>query len=163
MNKWLWFQAASFQVIWLSAVLGGNQWIALSIVILCTNFVFTPSRADDLKVLPIAFIGIAIDAVFTTLGVFEFEQFPAWLIILWLGFVLNFGHSLKVIHKIKLYWQIIIGALGGCYAYIVSWKLGAVEFPLGGIMTACLLAVAWAISFPLFMRADRYLRAFRHE
>ena len=160
---WHWFQPINFQLIWLSAVLGGNQWIVFPIVLLCLHFVITPNRQRDLKVLPLAIIGITLDAVLTQLNIFKFVQYPFWLVVLWLGFVLNFGHSLKFLRKLKKPWLMIIGSIGGCYAYLASWKLGAVALPLGAPFSVIVLLIAWALILPLLVKIDLYLREGQHE
>lgn len=158
MNRWSWFQAISFQVLWFSCVLGGNAWLAAPIAILGLHLVLSPCLKADVKVLSLALIGVSLDASLSLVNVFAFQQIPLWLVLLWLGFVLNFGHSLRFLRHLHLLWQIVIGAAGGCYAYLASWKLGAVEFPLGLINTACIIAVAWALLLPMLVSADAKLR-----
>lgn len=158
MKHWLLLQAVTFQVIWLASVLGGNQWLPVSLAALCVHFSFSPCRKQDTYILPLACLGLALDTLLTLLGVFAFSQLPVWLLVLWLGFVLNFGHSLKVLKKLSSIWLAIIGAMGGCYAYLASWKLGAVDIPLGTPTTAVVLLMSWAILFPILVKADIYIR-----
>ena len=158
MTTWHWFQPISFQVIWISAVLGGNQWLVVPLFLMCLHFVLSPCRREDIKVLPLALMGVALDATLTHLGFFRFPQFPIWLLVLWFGFVLNFGHSLKFLRKLRIFWLIVIGSVGGCYAYLASWKLDAVVLPFGVLVTACVLVVCWAIIFPILVKADLYIR-----
>ena len=155
---WNWFQPLSFQIIWLASVLGGNQWLAVPLCILALHFALSPSRAQDLKVISLALIGITTDSLLTHFGVFNFEQIPLWLWVLWAGFVLNFGHSMKFLRRLNSYWLILLGAVGGCYSYIISWKLGAVNFPFSLPLTAGVLVVYWAIIFPILVKLDIYLR-----
>lgn len=156
-------QAISFQVIWLTAVLAGNRGLPVVFTLLLMHFIFSPTRMQDIKILPLAFIGIAVDISLTLIGVFQFNELPLWLIALWFAFVLNFSHSLKFLHKIKFIGLMALGAVGGCYAYIASWKLGAAELPLGLFPSSAILLVVWAIMFPLLIRADGILRGYRNE
>ena len=158
MNPWRWFQAVSFQIIWPTTVLGGNQWLILPLCILLLHFILSPCRQKDLQIMALALMGIATDMALMQLGVFVFSEWPLWLLVLWFAFVLNFGHSLAFLRRLQVIWLILIGAVGGCYAYLASWKLGAVELPLGLWATSCILLVLWAIIFPLLVKADLYIR-----
>ena len=158
MHVWRWFQPISFQLIWLTAILGGNQWLLLALFILFLHFMLSPCRQEDLRILPLALIGIVTDISLAQLGLFKFAAWPLWLPVLWLAFVLNFGHSLTFLRRLRMFWLMLIGALGGCYAYLASWKLGAVEFPQGIWITSLLLLIIWAIMLPLLVKADVYFR-----
>lgn len=161
MNIWFWIQAITFQAIWLISVLGGNTWAALTLPLLLLHFLLSPCPKKDFKILPLAIIGISLDMTLTQLGVFYFDKYPLWLLILWFSFVLNFSHSLTFLRKFKLMWQITLGAVGGCYAYVVSWKLGAVHFPLGVLTTSIILIICWSILLPILIHADHYLREYK--
>ena len=158
MKLWLWIQALGFQVIWFLAVVGKNARLIFPFSILILQLYLSPRTKDDLKILPLALLGIFLDLSFTKLGLFVFDSFPWWLITLWLSFVLNFGHSLIFLRNLKLYWQSILGAAGGCYAYLLSWKLDAVDLPMGAIISGSIIAVAWACILPLMIRSDRFMR-----
>jgi hypothetical protein len=158
MNKWQWFQLISFQLIWLSAVLGRNQWIFIPIGILALHFMLTPNRASDIKVMVLAASGFALDLLLLKAGVFKFDEPPYWLAVLWGAFVLNFAYSLMFLRKVRWYLLCLIGGISGSYAYIISSKLGAVELPLGTLTSGLLLALVWAVIVPLLARCDEWLR-----
>ncbi len=159
MTPWQWFQLASFQVLWLCAVIGRNQWLLVPVAILSLHFVFTPNRKADFKVLSLAVAGIAVDGALFIFGVFEFSEPPLWLAILWLAFVLNLGHSLIYLRRLSLHWLLIVGALAGSYAYLISWKLGAVDLPLGAVLSGLIIAAIWALLMPVLVKADQRIRA----
>jgi hypothetical protein len=158
MNRWQWFQLISFQVIWFVAVFGRNQWLLVALLILLLHFAFSPEKKSDLKVLSLALLGIGIDAMLTAFGVFQFDETPFWLAVLWLAFVLNFGHSLLYLRRLKTPWLVALGACAGCYVYLLSWKLGAVVLPLGVLFTGLLVGVIWAVLLPIMVKADQRLR-----
>ena len=158
MNTWRWFQPISFQIIWLACVLGGNEWLFIPGLILVAHFILTPSFKNDLQILPLIFLGCALDVFFTQIGLFVFEVFPFWLMMLWVAFVLNFGHSLGFLRRLKLTWLMIIGAIGGSYAYWISWQLGAVTWPYGPILSTSVIAITWSILLPILVRGDLYFR-----
>lgn len=158
MNRWQWFQLVSFQIIWLTAVLGGNQWLSVSIFILLLHFIFSPNRYTDFKILSLALIGIAVDGGLTLMGFYEFNQPPYWLAVLWLGFSLNFGYSLIYLRRLRTHYRVVLGAGAGCYAYLASWKLGAVDLPLGVLVSAVVIAAFWAVLLPVLVVADQKIR-----
>jgi hypothetical protein len=163
MTLWQWFQPVSFQIMWLTLILGGNTWLAVSVAILVAHFVLSPSRSEDFKILLLAFVGFSADLIMAHLGFFIFNQWPLWLLILWAAFVLNLGHSMRFLRRLKLIYLMNIGALGGAYAYWVSWKLGAVEWPYGTALTVVLVAAIWAIILPLFVKVDLLTRKPHHD
>jgi len=151
-NKtWIWFQPINFQIVWLIAVLGGNKFIALTIGLVCIHYWFSPSCKKDLLMLPFALLGYSIDLILMQQGFFQFQEWPHWLLILWIAFVLNFGHSLSFLLKFKIPVLMIIGAMGGSYAYWASWKLDAVEWPNETLITFALIASLWALILPVLV------------
>ena len=156
--QWFWIQFVIFQAIWLIAILGGNQWLALCLILLAIHFFVTPSRSQDWRVLPIALIGIVLDAGFTLVGLFEFDQFPVWLGLLWVGFILTLGHSLAWLRKLPRLALVPIGAVAGTASYLAGWRLDAVELPFGMGASAAALAVAWALLLPVLVILDDRIR-----
>tara|TARA_X000000950_G_scaffold255862_1_gene320870 strand:+ start:1924 stop:2382 length:459 start_codon:yes stop_codon:yes gene_type:complete len=148
----------SFQVIWLLAILGGNQLLPLVIIILACHLALSPERRQDLLLLPLALLGFSIDLVIMLCGFYSFDEWPYWLFFLWFAFVQNFGHSLRFLRKLNIVYTIPLGAAGGCYAYWASWKLGAVAWPQGAVSTLMLLAALWAFIIPALITMDKRLR-----
>jgi hypothetical protein len=159
MKYWLVLQAVIFQAIWFACIFGGNQWLALSVALLLVHFFISPNKYADFKVLPLALIGFGIDYLLILVGVFDFDEAPLWLGILWLAFVLNFGHSLNFLHRLTPWWLISIGAISGCYVYVISWYLGAVALPMGVVISGFIVGGIWAITLPLYVKADQYIRS----
>jgi hypothetical protein len=157
-TKWLLFQAVSFQVMWIALIWGGNSWLPVSVAILIMHFVLSPSRLHDAKVLPLALGGFGIDLVMTKLGFFVFVQWPLWLLVLWVAFVLNLGHSMRFLRNFKPLYLIIFSAAGGIYAYWASWKFGAVDLPHGPILTLSIVALTWSMFLPLCVKVDGLIR-----
>lgn len=157
--KWLWIQILLFNLIWTVGVLGGNPFIVLGISALILHFWLTPTRVEDLMILPLAFIGIAVDLTLISVGVFSFDTIPWWLAIIWFAFVLSFEHSLKFLRNLNWYFLVILGAAGGTWSYLAGWKLGAVELPLGWEITAIVVAVCWSVLLPALVKLDEILRA----
>ena len=163
MTMWQWFQPVSFQLMWVALIFGGNTWLPISIAILVIHFILSPSRINDIKILPLAFSGFLIDLCMMQTGFFSFEQWPVWLLILWVAFMLNLGHSLRFLRKFKLPYLVIFSAAGGVYAYWASWKFGAVDLPYGPLITLAMVGAIWAIFLPLCVKADALIRKPHHE
>lgn len=158
MSRWQWSQLIVFQLLWFVAVLGKNDWVILGILILSLHFILSPQRRSDWRVIPIALLGISVDSLFTISGLFAFESFPIWLGVLWIGFVLSLGHSLAWMRRLP-YWMVaLIGAVTGTLSYIAGWKLQAVEFPQGYLLTSGVLAIAWAVMLPSMVLIDHKIR-----
>ncbi len=158
MSKWFWAQLIAFQILWFSAVIGRNEWIILSLLLIAAHFMFTPSRATDWRVIPIALIGITVDAMLTWGGIFAFETLPLWLGLIWIGFVLTLGHSMSWLHNLPWFVLVPIGAVAGTASYLAGWKLEAVELPMGLTWTIAILAILWAIMLPLLVQLDYKIR-----
>lgn len=158
LRYWRVLQAILFQLIWLIAVIGNNEWLWLSCICFAIHLAFTPCISVDLILLPLGFIGFCVDMAFYQLGLYSFQEWPYWLLILWFGFVLNFGHSFHFLSRFSTKSLSLIGAIGGCYAYLISWKLGAVDLPLGIFVSGIIIAACWAFLFPLLEKSERFIR-----
>jgi hypothetical protein len=102
-------------------------------------------------------LGYAVDTALTFVGVFVFYEHgggvympPLWLLLLWMGFSATLRQSL-VFFMDKLPLASICGALAGSLTYVAAANLGAVSFGYSVAHTAYLLAVIWAILFPLLL------------
>ena len=158
MRVWFWSQLIAFQLLWFSAVIGGNEWLIIPLTLIALHFIFSPSRGGDWRVIPIALIGMSADAVLTWAGVFAFDSFPYWLGLLWIGFVLTLGHSMAWLRKIPVALLVPMGALAGTASYLAGWKLQAVDLPLGLTWSVVALSVLWACLLPALVRLDSKLR-----
>ena len=65
---------------------------------------------------------------------------------------------MRFLRRFKLIYLVCFSALGGTYAYWVSWKLGAVELPYGAIFSLAIIAVNWSIVLPVCVKADEFIR-----
>lgn len=156
--RWLWLQLIQFQCLWLIAILGQNDWLLLALLILLSHFIFTNTRRLDWRVLPLALFGIVMDTGLSMLGVFEFDQIPFWLALLWVGFVLSLGHSLYWLNHLPRLFLIPIGAIVGTLSYLAGWRLDAVSLPMGVMYSSLILAVSWAAILPLLVVLNANIR-----
>ena len=159
MSKWQWAQLVGFYGFWLLAVMGQNSLVWLLGVLILAHFVFTPSRTADVQVLSLALIGVVVDGLLTWCGVFAFSQWPIWLALLWVGFVLTLGHSLRWLAARPVWQQALLGAISGPSSYLSGWRLGAVELPFGPWLTIALLVPVWALLLVVLVRLDTLIRS----
>ena len=158
MKHWKIIQALNFNACWFLCVLGQNQWIWLTLVLLVAQIVLSPSTKNDLRVLPLAILGIAIDSALWLCGLFAFASPPIWLALLWLAFILNFGHSMAFLANLPLAARSLLGSAAGTYSYLIGWKLGALQLPQGAWMTAAIIAFVWALMLPTLATLDKLIR-----
>lgn len=159
-SQWLILNALSFQAIWWLGVLGQNQYLWLSAMIVALQFVLVKAKLVEFKVMLIAsVIGISIDMLLIQSGVFVFSVFPWWLLILWGGFSLTLNHSLGFCHRLAWYLQALLGAVSGSLSYLAGAKFNAVSLPMGQLESTLILAVIWSMLFPvLIFISDRLTR-----
>jgi hypothetical protein len=157
--------AALFQIGWFACVLGGSSyWLLIPVGILVLHLLWISSWASEgwLLVCVMA-LGTLLDSVLIMLGVFGFDSsgplIPLWLMVLWplLGTTLN--HCLA--WTARPWWRAsLLGAIGGPMSYYAGSKLAGVHLPLGLWPSMLLLAVIWAVVFPLLQRlAGNFLPA----
>lgn len=142
-----------FNVIWFSSVIGGLEWLWISVptlvIYLLANFP-TPKIFLSRVALP-AGIGIAIDALLIQFEVFVFPEaatwMPVWLIVLWIGFATTLTKSLAIFAR---HWGFAIaaGMFGFPFSYLAAYRLGAVDFIFNPLLVALLLSGIWAFMLP---------------
>ncbi|QYJ79782.1 DUF2878 domain-containing protein [Shewanella acanthi] len=155
----IFYNAVSFQLVWWSSVLWGNWSLLLTIPLLLLHFGLVTSienphscRRDLLVMIKVGVLGVAIDALLTLLGVFEFNTSPWWLDCLWLHFGLSLNHSLNFLRALPVFLQAILGGVFGSLSYLGGAQFYAVSLPLGVSTSALILAVLWTILLPLFVK-----------
>lgn len=158
---WRWGQLLGFNLYWWLAVSEQLIWplgLLLALHLLCSP---TPWR--DLRLLPLALLGCALDYGLMVLGLFEFDDgFPPWLALLWLGFALTLAHGLDWLANLPRWQQAVLGGLGGAGSYLIGAKLGAVHLGSeiggwgigdGGIWSGgIILLLIWSVLLPLLVR-----------
>ncbi|GAA5215520.1 DUF2878 domain-containing protein [Corallincola platygyrae] len=146
-----------FDLVWASAVIGGDAWLPVTAGLLILHLFFTSDWVAEVKLwLALATIGVLLDAGLTYAGLFDFgdayimsqySPIPVWLIALWLGFVSTLNRSLRFMAR-RLWLAALIGFVVPL-SYFAGQKLGAVEISLSFWQAYLLLAFLWAITLPL--------------
>lgn len=152
----LWFYG-----LWLTAVLGREDWLPLTIALLAVHLLAAKYPGVEFRsAIPLAGLGLTIDGALSALGFFHFEQgvwLPPWLMYLWLGFVMCLHRSLQFFER---HWLIAIGGggIGGTFSYWSAMRLDAVEFGFTTPFTLACLVVQWSLLFPLLIFLNQRLR-----
>ena len=154
-----------FQLAWLCcALLTANaSWLTPLIVAL--HFALSPTKRSDAKLLPFALFGCVIDYILFQLNVISFaaEQFPLWLLCLWVMFVLSINHSLSWLGKCKLWLVAIIGAFGGALSYLGALNFSAIITSLSQLSLFTVYAIIWALLLPALIVFKQRLVESKHN
>ncbi|MBW3696901.1 DUF2878 domain-containing protein [Vibrio sp. T187] len=149
-----------FQASWFCAAFATEYASLVIACLLVLHFYLSPSRSEDLKIMPLALIGIVVDQTHLLFGTFSADSgaFPLWLVLLWLMFVVSFNHSLSWFYEKHLIVLIGFGGVGGTLSYLGGIKAGALGSALPTSQLVISLALSWAILFPVLMFCCRYIK-----
>ncbi len=141
-------------VFWAGCVVGRYDllWIvAPAILCYAALLIYAGTVRFNQLILPIL-LGIAIDSVFTALGVFQFANhgamLPLWMCALWIAFATTLPLSLRLLGR-NAYLAALTGALGFPFSYYLGYKLGAVSFGIALPWVIALVALTWAFFLPI--------------
>jgi hypothetical protein len=154
MSRAIIINAVLFQIGWFACVLGGNQFaVPATLAILIAHwFLVSNQIAEWRTIFLVALVGIIIDSGLFAAGVFndgsERQIAPLWLIGLWLLFATTLNHSFGWLHRRYLL-AFLLGGIAGPLSYLAGVKLGAVSFGIEQTSALLLLAVIWAVLFPV--------------
>lgn len=149
-----WFNALWFQSTWFLCVLGRETLLPLTLGMIALHFVLAASAVREFRsLLPIATLGIGIDALLSAVGVFDFGPvlLPLWLMALWFAFATTLTRALAVFGR-KRWVAAVVGSVGVPFNYVVGAKMGAVALPLSPVVTAVVLVSVWAVLLPVLYR-----------
>lgn len=147
--------AAIYQLVWFVCVLGGNRYLLVSVLLLCLHFYLSRKRTSDLKiVVAVLVLGVVVDGVLRFVGFFSFVDdgfpIPLWLMMIWMALGTLPQHSLRWFQGRYLL-ATLFGAIGGPLAYGAGVRFGAAELGISVAGSLFLLAMLWAVVFPLIM------------
>ena len=159
------------QVAWFACVLGaaqGNAWIGPAVVFATVGFAaLALGRARETVQLALVagVIGLVLECImlasgrvtYATPGPFATLP-PAWLLGLWIVFSVLPNTALKWLHG-RRGLQAVAGAAGAPLAYLAGERLGAMTFHDPVPASLAMLALLWAIAFPILMAAAEKMKA----
>ena len=148
-----WFNALWFQTTWFSCVLGREDWLPLTLLLMGFHyFAVSDLKREIDRVWPCALLGIAVDLALTLGGIFDFgtRVFPLWMVCLWFVFPAALPRALSFLAS-KPYLPFLLGTFAPIN-YLAGERLGAVTLPLGYPITITLLVPIWAFLLPVLVR-----------
>ena len=150
-----------YEAVWTLCVFWPTWGVLVSVILIVAHLYFSFCRKQDLAMM-IALLaaGVVIDGI---LHVFSFMQFtvtgfpiPIWLAVIWMGLAMLPHHSLSWM-KGRPVLSCLFGAFGGPFAYWAGTRAGAAEFTYHIFPSLFLLAVIWAVLWPLVMWYGAYI------
>ena len=146
---------ALYQAIWFFCVIFGNLGAIGGLALLALHLVLSDRKIADVKMIVLfVAVGVLIDTAMQRFGILSFSAsswlIPFWLIVIWAGLATLPLHSLRWMEGRHLI-NIFFGALGGPLAYWGGVKLGGAEFPHNSSMSLAVLALVWAVFWPVAM------------
>ena len=158
--------AIGFQAIWWLVILFQNSAIVPVVGLIGLWLWFSPTRALDIRLMAsVTLLGTLVDGALTMTGIFLFEQgqkwltfwpIPIWLSLLWAALAATLVHSLAVFRERRIM-AAVMGGLLAPLSYLAGANLGAVTLGEETLITYVLLALIWAVVFPMCFYLSRKL------
>lgn len=144
------FNLIAFNCSWLGLVLFGNVAIPFVLLWLFIHVYLSKNYLAELKlILSVTVIGVCLDSLLTSFGVFTFSDsllLPFWLIVLWSAFAGTIAHSLNFLTANKRL-QFVIGFIFPPFSYLAGASLSKVELGYQTLTTYFILAPLWGCLF----------------
>jgi hypothetical protein len=163
---------ALYQAGWFACVLGGARgrpWLGalVGLAPVVVHLALVERRLEEARFLAVVSVaGTAVDSAQQAAGTLAFPSghylawlCPVWLTVLWAGLATLPRHSLSRLAGRPVACA-LLGAAGGPLAFLAGERLGGVAFPAGRAAGLAVLALVWAIVFPLLMAFARRSGAF---
>ena len=158
-----WLNLLGYQLLWFLAIFAGDKSLIIIVICLGVHFWLSPERMDEsVMLLFCTVIGIIIDSILTLSGVYIFDPapdllpIPLWLVGIWLAFSATLRNGLRFfLDRPSL--ALACAAIGAPLAYLSAARLGAVEFPLGYLITGLIIAAVWVPLMILLIVSSRWL------
>ena len=152
-----------YQVGWFSCVLGAALGFPLSgaagaLALVAVHLLLTDARkAESQLLLAACLLGVVVDSLQQTAGLFTFKTdprwplwLPLWVFVIWAQFATMFRFALHWLAGRYLLGA-LFGALGGPLAYWGGIRMGAATFGDNPMMTLLVLAFVWSMVTPLLL------------
>ena len=144
-----------YQIIWFLCVFKGDFGAFLSLGLLIGHLLWSPLRKADLQMMCVLLImGLIIDGLISYAGVVSYRvdgvPIPFWLAVIWLALAILPHHSLRWLKGRPLL-SSLFAAVGGPLAYWAGVKAGSATFNAPLFSSLTLLAIVWALFWPIAM------------
>lgn len=150
-----------YQIVWFLCVLMGNVGAFLSLFLLALHLFRSPYLREDLKMMAVLLlIGLVVDGAIRYGGLISFTvdgfPIPLWLAVIWLALAILPHHALNWLKGRPLL-SVVFAAVGGPLAYWAGVRFGSAEFNAPLLFSLALLAVVWAVLWPLTMAVANHI------
>ncbi len=133
-----------FNLYWFLAVWGQHRFIPLLVFVLLITW--WHHKPNWRFVCGISALGCSVDIGLNLVGIYQFTEsllLPIWLLLLWFGFATFVWLSKAVILRYSTRVLVIVGGIGGMVSYWGGFRLDAVAWPLGKLMTMPIALLCW--------------------
>jgi hypothetical protein len=157
--------ALGYQGVWIASVAGasrGMAWVGpvCAVAFACAVLATSERPRVDARLMMLAIaVGATMDSAWIALGWLDFNAAwpsaafaPAWILGLWLSLALTLDHSLAFLRD-RVWLAAVLGGAGGPLAYWAASRSGAVRLDAPVLTVLAGLGVAWALLFPMLVRA----------
>ncbi|KJY83215.1 zinc ABC transporter permease [Vibrio galatheae] len=149
-----------FQIVWFCAVIGNDNWQPLTLLLVTATLVISALKTtiNWYKYSLIVTLGVAVDFTNSSFGLFQFEaqQFPLWLVALWMIFAWYAHFLYPMLSQYPLAVVSIVGGIGGTLSYCAGESLGAVVFGASIFTMTAILLVEWSLIIALVIKVYGY-------
>lgn len=154
------FLSLWFQVLWLLAVLGQQEFQGMFLLCVAMTLIATFNQWRAAPIAAVAVIGITLDTInnSTQLLLFEQGRLPLWLMGLWILFGWYCYTLRHLLYRFPIQLVGLFGAVGGTMSYFAGYKLGAVSWSYGLTLTFAILLSEW---FLLSIAIHKIINAMR--
>ena len=155
--------AILFQLSWFVCVLGAAQGsslvgIAATLIAVAVLALMSEAPVDVGKLAALGLgAGLVVETVFLGSGFVSYASPgpvatlpPVWILAMWVGFAAITNELLSWLHG-RWSLQILFGLVGAPLSYLAGSRLGAMTFHEPTFAGVLLIAILWAVAFPLLM------------
>lgn len=134
----IWFNSFWFSCVFATSII---QWPILAIGI----FLYALAKPDYKLTLLALALGLIADFALFNFGIHQFinEQFPAWLLMLWLGLSLYIGAIHKPLRALNPLLLIAVISLLAPMSYAYGTTIGKIHWPLGIGLSYMVMLCTW--------------------
>lgn len=160
------FYAGWFATVLLAARGWGWAAFAASLAVVAVHMLMDEDRAGEARLVVLAAVlGIVAEALLIVSGASRYALGepvsplpPLWLVGLWMAFATTMNVSLGWL-KSRIGLAALLGAVAGPASYYAGARLGAMTLAEPQWQSLVLIAVIWALAFPLLILAARRVRS----
>ncbi len=155
MKKFWIINLVIFQSAWFIAALLQQQSVPILLVLLVMNFVLSPTRTADFRLLLWVPLGWVLDYTLIQSTLFLSSSgspgIPVWLMCFWCLFIVSLNHSMDWLSRLPRIPISIVGAMFAGISYLSAIKFGALQTDHSLIVVFTVIFSCWCCLFPLLL------------